>query len=282
MSSSPETATRPVEGEAGVEVWRLAQRPELGEQIDALHEGAWDAFLDGAPWDHWDALFDVFADFQVVLCDPHEVVVGFGHTVPFAWDGTVADLPPLLDEVIERALEDRERARPMTALCALAAVVAPGQQRRGLSTLLVRQMRALAAEHGADALVVPVGPTLKHRYPLTPMERYMHWKRPEGSPFDPWIRVHWKLGAELLGVAPITAISTGSVADWEKWTGMSFPETGRYVVPGALQPVEIDRERDLGRYEDPGVWMRHAVPRADSDAAHSGCGVPRVKETPRP
>lgn len=38
---------------------------------------------------------------------------------------------------------------------------------------------------------------------------------------------------------------------------MSFPESGEYLVPGALQPVTIDWERDVGLYEDPNVWMRH-------------------------
>lgn len=38
---------------------------------------------------------------------------------------------------------------------------------------------------------------------------------------------------------------------------MSFPESGEYVVPGALQPVRIDLQKDLGVYEEPNVWMRH-------------------------
>ena len=38
---------------------------------------------------------------------------------------------------------------------------------------------------------------------------------------------------------------------------MAFPETGAYVVPGALVPVEIDRERDEGLYVEPNVWMVH-------------------------
>ncbi len=49
----------------------------------------------------------------------------------------------------------------------------------------------------------------------------------------------------------------GSVADWEAWTGMRFPESGQYVVPGALNPVTIDREADQGRYIEPNVWMLH-------------------------
>lgn len=81
----------------------------------------------------------------------------------------------------------------------------------------------------------------------------MTWKREDGSPFDPWLRVHRRLGAEFLRVMPRSLVVTGSVSKWEEWTSMAFPESGRYVVPGALQPVSIDRERDVGRYEDPNV-----------------------------
>ncbi len=61
-------------------------------------------------------------------------------------------------------------------------------------------------------------------------------------------------------VAPQAITVTGAVAEWEEWTGMRFPESGEYAVPGALQPVHIDRERDEGRCDDPNVWMRHPVP----------------------
>lgn len=52
---------------------------------------------------------------------------------------------------------------------------------------------------------------------------------------------------------------TGTVGEWEGWTGMRFPESGPYVVPGALCPVRMDLERDLGTYEEPNVWMRHPI-----------------------
>jgi hypothetical protein len=54
-------------------------------------------------------------------------------------------------------------------------------------------------------------------------------------------------------------VITGTVREWETWTGMRFPESGAYVVPEALQPVLIDLECNSGRYEDPNVWMRHAT-----------------------
>jgi hypothetical protein len=83
--------------------------------------------------------------------------------------------------------------------------------------------------------------------------------RDDGLPLDPWLRVHRRLGARFLEVAPESMVIAGTISEWEEWTGMGFPESGAYVVQGALQPVEMDLERDLGVYREPNVWMRHPV-----------------------
>lgn len=53
-------------------------------------------------------------------------------------------------------------------------------------------------------------------------------------------------------------IITGTVAEWEEWAAMAFPETGRYVVPDALDLVLIDRDADRGTYAETNLWMRHS------------------------
>ena len=50
--------------------------------------------------------------------------------------------------------------------------------------------------HGLDALIAPVRPTWKERYPLTPIERYVLWRREDGLPYDPWLRTHERVGGE--------------------------------------------------------------------------------------
>ena len=40
---------------------------------------------------------------------------------------------------------------------------------------------------------------------------------------------------------------------------MRFPESGMYIVPGALVPVEIDHDANQGTYVEPNVWMRHPL-----------------------
>ena len=97
-------------------------------------------------------------------------------------------------------------------------------------------MRGLARAHGYPALVAPVRPTWKERYPLIPMERYAGWTRDDGLPFDPWLRVHAKLGAELLEVCPASMRIEGSVEEWEDWTGLVFPDDGDYPSRARSSP----------------------------------------------
>jgi GNAT superfamily N-acetyltransferase len=239
----------------------LEQRPDLAEQVRGLSQQVWPEFLhhDAVCGRYWRSLYSAFARFQVVLCNPSDTVIAAGHTIPLVWDGTQDGLPTGIDGVLKRGVGDAEHRRAPTTLSALAAMVAPGHQRQGLSAMILQAMRSTAATNGLTALIAPVRPTLKHRYPLTPIERYRCWTRPDGSPFDPWLRLHWRLGADFLQVAPQSMVITGTVREWESWTGMSFPESGPYVVPEALQPVMIDLESDSGRYEDPNIWMRHAT-----------------------
>lgn len=244
-------------GKAPFETTTLERRPYLAEQVGRLAGEVWPTFMLHADTPYWDSLFDAFAGSQILFCDPADNLIALGHTIPFVWDGTLEDLPPTINEVMERAINAHRECRSPTALSALAALVSPEHQGRGLSSEVLQAMRSLATEYGMHSLVAPIRPTLKSLYPLTPIERYALWRRADGAPFDPWLRVHWRLGAEYLKAAPEAAVITGTVAEWEGWTGMSFPESGEYVVPGALQPITIDREQDVGRYEDPNVWMVH-------------------------
>jgi hypothetical protein len=142
-------------------------------------------------------------------------------------------------------------------LCALQIIIAPECRSQGLSSRMIERMAEIGRDHGLDTLIAPVRPNLKHRYPLASMERYIAWRRSDGTHLDPWLRTHERLGATIAKVAPQSMRIPGSVGQWEEWTEMTFPETGAYVVPGALVPVEIDRERDQGLYVESNVWMVH-------------------------
>lgn len=127
---------------------------------------------------------------------------------------------------------------------------------------MLSALRDRAAEAGLRHVIAPVRPALKARYPLASMSDFAHWTRGDGLHLDPWIRTHQRLGATVLAPAPRSMVVSGTVAEWEKWTAMAFPQTGRYVVADALDLVEIDRERDRGLRRDQPVDAAHVAPSA--------------------
>ncbi|HXQ35312.1 MAG TPA: hypothetical protein VN843_14945, partial [Anaerolineales bacterium] len=112
---------------------------------------------------------------------------------------------------------------------------------------------------GFKHLIVPVRPNEKSKYPLIGMDDYMTWKTEQGLPFDAWLRVHARLGGEIIKVCHESKVIRGTRAEWEEWTKMKLPQSGQHIVPGALNPVELNLEKDIGIYVEPNVWMAHRI-----------------------
>lgn len=200
---------------------------------------------------------------SVVPVRPHDdtagIVLAEVHTIPVVWSGRYEDLGPGIDASIAAGFELHASGGQPNTLCALAAEIPPRHRGRGLARIVLEEMADLGRSFGSGALIAPVRPNWKTRYPLTPIERYVLWLRPDGQPFDPWIRTHVRLGGRIGPALPKAMSITGSVAEWEAWTDMVFPESGAYVFPDGLAPLTIDREGDSGSYWEPNVWLIHQL-----------------------
>jgi hypothetical protein len=120
-------------------------------------------------------------------------------------------------------------------------------------------MRSIGQEKGFKHLIAPVRPNQKSAYPLANIDRYITWQTNAGLPFDAWLRVHVRLGARIIKACHEAMRIRGTLAEWTAWTGMQFPESGPYIVPGALNPVNIDVEAGEGVYVEPNVWTVHQL-----------------------
>ena len=233
------------------------------QAAETLVRGGWAEFIlqDPIAAGAWDDIYRFFRDYAFFLCEKISgTPAAVGLTAPLAWDGEPAALP---EEgwhwVLRQTAEDYRAKKEPKTLAAVAAVVHPDFRGQALAPRLVAEMKNVAVEHGFRRVIAPLRPSLKCRYPLTPMERYAAWKREDGQPFDPWLRVHAALGASVVGVCRRSITIEADVADWEKWTGLAFPEPGEYVIPRGDATLAVDGLTGRGMYVAPGIWVVHEV-----------------------
>jgi hypothetical protein len=237
----------------------LAERPDLLESVERLHATGWAKFMlyDEVAGQYFSEMLKGFPELQMVLVNRENEAVACGNAVSFMWNGSIGDLPGGWDDVLRRSVEEYKSGCMPNAASAIAIVINPAFRGHNLSEFMVKEMKRNVKHLGFEHMVAPVRPSVKSKYPLILMEKYAYWKNQDGLPFDPWLRVHSRTGADILTIAKESMIIKGTVKEWESWTGMLFPESGNYTIPDGLVPIEINVEKDYGLYIEPNVWMRH-------------------------
>ena len=92
-----------------------------------------------------------------------------------------------------------------------------------------------------------------------PIDNYITWTDSLGRPFDPWLRSHLSAGGKLVGPCERSMVVNEHIGFWENWTKQKFDRSGAYELEGALVPVEINLDRQMGCYEEPNVWVAYSV-----------------------
>ncbi|HUD20066.1 MAG TPA: GNAT family N-acetyltransferase [Patescibacteria group bacterium] len=245
------------------EILTLQKHPELQSEVDQF-AAYWPPFMLQEQYSkqYWESLKYIFPDYQYAMIDPTSgEVVARGLSLPIAWDHTNDGLPTGWGQAHELAFEQYKTGKQPNTLCALEITLKPELRGLGLSRRMIEAMKEIAKSHGFDNLIAPVRPSLKSQYPLISIEAYLQRTMSLSSdePFDPWIGIHWRLGAKILKLAPASMTVEDTVAQWKRWTDINFPTSGLYVVKGALVPVDINLENDRGTYVEPNVWMLHSI-----------------------
>lgn len=239
---------------------------DLDDYRDRAYEiadASWPEFMlhDPIANENWHELFDRFSEYQFAMLDTESNrMAAMGNSLPFRWDKDLSDLPEGgWDWVFIKAVEDHKNGVNPNIQSAIQIAIHPDYQGQALSTKMVQAMRAIGETKGFQYLVAPVRPNEKSKYPLTNIDDYIIWKTGDGLPFDAWLRVHARIGATIIKPCHEAMTIRGTRAEWEEWIGMKFPQSGRYVIPGALNPIEMDIENNEGSYIEPNVWMVHEI-----------------------
>ena len=234
-------------------------RDWTSEQLDALFAEGFPAFItaDQEVKKHIRRVRELFGDLDIMLVGEDAEPVATGWGVPVSWSGEGGELPTSFADCLRRAVELHDVAGRADTFVICGGVVHPARKGTGAAQDLVRALCATAESAGLTRVIAPLRPTPKHLYPLFDIDAYATWVRADGLPFDPWLRLHVRLGGQVVGLLPNAQTMTGTVAQWEKWTGLALPASGLYVIPGGMAPLQVDLLADLGRYVEPNIWVRH-------------------------
>lgn len=237
--------------------------PDYRNLLRGLTKEVWPEFMlhDAVANEHWHELLHRFADYQVALYDTEkDRVAGMGSSFPLRWDGQLENLPEEgWDWAFLEAIRNHKEGITPNFHCAIQIVLRREYQGQGLSQPMIQAVRSVTKSKGLLALIIPLRPSEKHRYPLNSLEDYIHWKTDDGESFDPWLRVHTRAGAKVIKVCHQSKTIRGTCADWEQWAAMRFPQSGEYIIPQALSPIRVDIEKDEGIYTEPNVWIIHEI-----------------------
>ncbi len=230
----------------------LDKMPEMSGALKELNDATWPEFLLHADIRSWSSIYTEYQGFQILVLE-HDALLAAGLTVPFEWSpGDL--LPSTIDEVV---YPSRWPLKNAGVLCALGVLVRPMYRRKGLSRKILREMLSLSETNGMHGVLAPVRPNRKHEFPKESIETYAERRDAKGRLLDPWLRVHEELDGERLGFAHASVTVTGSIDEWENYTGMGFQASGCFSILEGLAPVTIDLENDLGTSREPNVWYFH-------------------------
>src|SRR5699024_550278 len=204
-----------------MEIYSLAERPELVDAFLSI-KGDWPEFMLHDPTSDraYESAVAGFPELHLVVMDG-DVAAARLHAVPFA--GAVEALPPRgWGHALQRAewLLASGETPDLRTISLIEARVALSHRGHGLSGRLLQEARQRYAALGCRDLVAPVRPTRKSLEPGSDAMEYAHRVREDGLPADPWLRVHVRLGGRVVGVAPLSMVIPGTLAQWRQWTGL--------------------------------------------------------------
>ena len=241
------------------EVVNFKERPDLYNMQNDICGKAFPAFLyhSEIAAKYWEEMMKYYKEYQLLLLEGDQIIAII-NCIPMNLDISDEELP---DEAfnwgIEKGIKDFEAGKELNAVLGVQIVIPEEYQGKGISSIAADELKNMCVKMKIKRLIIPIRPTLKSKYPITDIDNYIKWKNKDGLPFDPWLRVHVRKNAKIISACKRAVEIKGTVKQWEAWTKMKLPESGEYIVEGALCPVVIDRENDIGTYSEPNVWISY-------------------------
>ena len=207
---------------------------------------------------YWSRLEKTFPNFQLFMIEGETELLGYINAIPFYWDQPLDQLPKEgWDWLIQKGISDQENQIEPNNLGGLQIGVSKKHQGKGLSKMLISEGKRMMNHLKLKNFIIPIRPIYKSLHPEMKMEDYIHLKKNDKI-YDPWIRTHLNCGAEIINVCSNAMYVSGNIEFWEKYIQETIISSGNYYIKKALNPINIQVEKNQGEYCEENVWIYYS------------------------
>lgn len=178
----------------------LKKQPYLFEAQDKICVAAWPEFMLQDPLgnQYWMEFIKAFLELQRIFMQNNRIIAVV-NAVALNYDQALDYLPEEgWDWGLEKSILDFRAGKKANTVMGIQIVIAADFLGYGISKLAITELVNRTKELGYQNLIIPARPSFKHLYPLIDIDDYLSWKNDESLPFDPWLRIHVRLGGKIL------------------------------------------------------------------------------------
>jgi GNAT superfamily N-acetyltransferase len=228
------------------------------EILDALEVPNW------APWlrfsaEELDAQSEVFPAGQLLACDDTTRPLASLSTNRIDWDGMIEHLPTW-DRVAGKTRTYRDTCVPNgNAIVLMSANVRPDARGRGITRLLIDQVKRVAAAERIEHILSDFRPSEYGAYNMEQGEvgfaTYCAMARRDGLPLDSWLRSVTRNGMQPLGVDSRAMVVRTTVAEFSHHRATYRPNCWyRLIDPNVISIRMAEHTPQLDLHDIDEVW----------------------------
>jgi hypothetical protein len=201
---------------------------------------------------------------------PRASLVGHGIATRIRWNGDPKGLPRGWQGAVRESYQlSLARGEACDTLVGLFINVEAPFREQGWSERIVGEMKRLGAERGLSNFVVPLRLPRHYEkeYAAVPFDEFARLRRPDGEYLDHWLRLHVRLGAELIGLCHTSHQHAMNLDDLrQQFECPPFPSGGYHLVSrdGEWYRAFVDLDRDCAVINQGCAWVQHPLSQRQS------------------
>ena len=192
-------------------------------------------------------------------------LIAHGVTTRIRWDGDPANLPRGWTGAVRQSYEESVlRSEEPNTLIGLFIFAEPAFREHGWAAEVALEMKRIACEGALHSLIIPLRLPTRYEPPnaVLPYEEFALQKRDDGEYCDHWLRMHTRLGAEIIGLSNVSHQHAMHPDDLRRLFRCGpIAQTGEHLVEmnGEHYYAFVDLEREYAVINQGCVWVRHPI-----------------------